>query len=214
MKSYKKKFIDLLIKYQCLKFGSFTLKSGRISPYFYNSGAIHDGQALTILGQCYAEAINDSNIAFDMIFGPAYKGIPIVCTTVNAFERDHKRSVPFCFNRKEQKDRGEGGILIGHSLKGRVLVVDDVITSGITIVDTLNLMNTHKVKVAGIVVSLDRQERGLNNNLSAIQEVKQKYGIQVFSIACLEDILTYLKQEPNHQDTIKAIELYQAKYSA
>jgi len=207
----KQAFIELAIKRQALKFGKFTLKSGRISPYFFNAGFFNQGQDLAILGDCYADTLIQSNADFDMLFGPAYKGIPLGCTTAISLARNYNRSVPFCYNRKEVKDHGEGGQLVGAALSGKVLIVDDVITAGTAIRESINLINAAGAKPAGVLVALDRQEKG-SGELSAIQEVVEEYNLQVYAIINLDDLHHYIKIQPGLQMYLAAIIAYQQQY--
>jgi orotate phosphoribosyltransferase len=167
MKAYQREFIEFALNKQVLKFGEFTLKSGRISPYFFNAGLFNTGRDLALLGRFYAEALIDSGIDFDLVFGPAYKGIPIATTTVVALAEQHERDVPYCFNRKEAKDHGEGGTLVGSPLQGKVMLVDDVITAGTAIRESMEIINANNASLAGVLISLDRQERG-RADISAI----------------------------------------------
>ena len=192
-----------------LKFGEFTLKSGRSSPYFFNAGLFNDGHALYRLGQFYAQALVASGINFDMLFGPAYKGIPLVTATAIALANDHDRNVPWGFNRKEAKGHGEGGIMIGAPLCGRVVIVDDVITAGTAIAETVPLIRAQGAQPVGVLIALDRQERGRGRQ-SAVQEVADEYGLAVQSIAALDDLIQYLRREgiPWHE----ALEAHRAHY--
>ena len=173
MQQYQLTFIDLALKRAALRFGTFTLKSGRASPYFFNAGLFSDGEAAHVLGHCYAAALVHSGLAFDMLFGPAYKGIPLATATAVAFAAAHGRSVPYAFNRKEAKDHGEGGRIVGAPLKGRVLIVDDVITAGTAVRESLEIIRSCGAEPVGVALALDRQERG-SGTLSAVQEVEQR----------------------------------------
>lgn len=210
MKAYQKHFIDLALEAQALKFGQFTLKSGRTSPYFFNAGLFQSGQALAALGRHYAQALIDSNAQFDMLFGPAYKGIPLVSTTAVAFSNSHEQDVPFGYNRKEAKAHGEGGSLVGAPLSGRVAIIDDVITAGTAIREVLRLMDNAGAKPAAIVVGLDREEKG-QGEYSAIQELQQQTGVPVVSIIKLRHIVEYL-QDSDHDEHLQAIQNYRAQY--
>ncbi len=208
---YKTQFLDLAIAQGVLRFGRFTLKSGRISPYFFNAGLFNRGASLAKLGQFYAQAIQTSELQFDMLFGPAYKGIPLVTTTAIAFSEHYARDVPYAFNRKEIKSYGEGGRIIGAPVSGRVLIVDDVITAGIAVREAVEIIHAEGAKPAGVAISLDRQERGQGKS-SAIQEVEQNLGLKVISIAGLEDLVTYLGKNTELADQLKAIKEYQREY--
>jgi orotate phosphoribosyltransferase len=192
MRSHQKEFIEMILAKQVLRFGDFTLKSGRTSPYFFNAGLINDGVSLARIGASYAQAIVESGTAFDMLFGPAYKGIPLATATAVAFADRHRRNVPVAYNRKEAKSHGEGGTLIGSPLEGRVLIVDDVITAGTAIRESLSLIKAAGAQPAGVVLALDRQERGLGA-LSAVQEVQSSYGIPVIRIITLDHLIEYLE---------------------
>lgn len=195
MKSYKRQFIQFALERQVLRFGEFTLKSGRKSPYFFNAGLFNTGKDLALLGRFYAEALVDAKLEYDVIFGPAYKGIPIVASTVVALSEHHNIEVPYCFNRKEAKDHGEGGNLVGSSIKDkRVMLVDDVITAGTAIRESMRILEDNHSKLAGVLISLDRQEKG-RGELSAIQEIKQAYHCNVISIITLTDLIHYLEQD-------------------
>ncbi|MEP5765816.1 MAG: orotate phosphoribosyltransferase [Halieaceae bacterium] len=193
MKDYQESFIELAREQDALKFGEFTLKSGRQSPYFFNAGAFCTGAALATLGRCYASAIVESGLEFDVMLGPAYKGIPLAASIAIALADQHGRDVPWAYNRKEAKDHGEGGVLVGAPLEGRVLVVDDVITAGTAVREVISLIEAQGAECAAVAIGLDRQERG-QSELSAIQEIEQEYGLQVLSIVNLLDLIEYLKQ--------------------
>lgn len=203
-------FISLCLELGVLKFGEFKLKSGRISPYFFNAGLFNTGRALAELGRHYADAIQRANIECDVLFGPAYKGIPLVATTAIALADVHGRSLPWAFNRKEAKDHGEGGSIVGSALRGRVLIVDDVITAGTAIRESVDIIRAAGAEPVGVVLALDRQERG-QGELSAVQEVERQFNLPVTSILKLEDLVTYLEQvkEPEHLSAIRA---YRAAY--
>lgn len=210
MKAYQKHFIELAIEASVLKFGEFTLKSGRVSPYFFNAGHFNTGRALALLGRFYAQALEESGAQFDMLFGPAYKGIPLVSTTSVAFADKYERDLPYGYNRKEAKSHGEGGSLVGAPLAGRVAIIDDVITAGTAIREVLALMKEYDAKPAAIVVGLDRQERGTGER-SAIQELQTETGVPVVSIIKLGDIIEYLKEHGEaHQ--LAAITQYREDY--
>ncbi len=211
MENYQRDFIELAIEHQALGFGEFTLKSGRVSPYFFNAGKFQTGQALAKLGRCYAAALMASGVEVDLIFGPAYKGIPLAATTAVALADHHQRDLPYAFNRKEAKDHGEGGSLVGAPLDGRVLIVDDVITAGTAVGESMELIRSAGAEPAGVLIGLNRQERG-KGALSAIQEVEQNYGIPVISIVNLDDVVAYLKADKARPEVVAAIEAYRAEY--
>lgn len=192
MQAYQTEFIELAQQYDVLKFGEFTLKSGRISPYFFNAGAFSSGRALAALGRCYARRIVDSGLEFDVLLGPAYKGIPLAAATAVALADDHGLDVPFVYNRKEAKTHGEGGMLVGGPLEGRVLVIDDVITAGTAVREVIAMIEASGACLAGVAIGLNRQERG-EGTLSAIQEVEQAYGVPVLSIIDMSHIIDYLE---------------------
>ncbi|MBC9130914.1 orotate phosphoribosyltransferase [Frischella sp. Ac48] len=211
MKSYKRQFIQFALERQVLRFGEFTLKSGRKSPYFFNAGLFNTGKDLALLGRFYAEALIDANLDYDVIFGPAYKGIPIVASTVVALSEHHNIEVPYCFNRKEAKDHGEGGNLVGSPIKDkRVMLVDDVITAGTAIRESMHILEDNHSKLAGVLISLDRQEKG-RGELSAIQEIKQTYHCDVISIITLSDLIHYLEQDGKTNE-LAQVKAYQAQY--
>lgn len=191
MQEYQRTFIDLAMSRNALRFGSFKLKSGRDSPYFFNAGLFNDGEAIAVLGQCYAAALVRSGLEFDMLFGPAYKGIPLATTTAVALAEHHHRSVPWAFNRKEAKDHGEGGNIVGSPLKGRVVIVDDVITAGTAIREAVDIIRAAGATPAGVALALDRQERGQGSK-SAVQEVSAEYGLRCVSILTLSDLIDAL----------------------
>ncbi len=211
MKAFQIEFIEFALSRQVLKFGSFTLKSGRTSPYFFNAGLFNTGGDLAKLGRFYAAAIQDSGIAFDVLFGPAYKGIPIATTTAVALAEHHDRDVPYCFNRKEAKTHGEGGNLVGSALQGRILLVDDVITAGTAIRESMQIIQAQGAELAGVLIALDRQERG-QGELSAIQEVERDFGTQVISIIGLNDLINYLQGKPELAAHLDAVTAYRAQY--
>ena len=210
MEQYQNDFVDFMLEIGALKFGEFTLKSGRVSPYFFNVGQFNQGNHLSRLGQFYAQAIEASGIKFDVLFGPAYKGIPLVAATAIALNDSFNRSVPYSFNRKEAKDHGEGGSIVGHPLEGDILIIDDVITAGTAIREAKDIINANGAKTKGVVVALDRQEKG-KGELSAIQEVEQNFGIAVVSIINLSHIVDYLKAN-NDKNIISRIESYRSQY--
>ncbi|MEQ1803156.1 MAG: orotate phosphoribosyltransferase [Gammaproteobacteria bacterium] len=211
MRGYKQEFIELALEVGVLRFGQFTLKSGRNSPYFFNSGLFNTGRAAAKLGRTYAAAVADSKIGFDMLFGPAYKGIPLVALTAAALAEHHGRDLPFCFNRKEAKEHGEGGAIVGAPVAGRVLILDDVITAGTAIRETVTLLRQAGGEPAGVVIALDRQERG-NGALSAIQEVQQSFGIPVASIIRLDDLVEHLEASTRHREFLPLVQDYRERY--
>ena len=202
MKDYQREFIEFALEKQVLRFGEFTLKSGRTSPYFFNAGLFKTGGDLARLGRFYAAALVDANIEFDLVFGPAYKGIPIATTTTVALFDQHNLDVPYCFNRKEAKTHGEGGSLVGAELNGKVMLVDDVITAGTAIRESMEIIKNHNAELSGVLIALDRQEKG-QGELSAIQEVERDFGTHVVSIVTLADVVTFLKEklESNPENT-------------
>jgi len=213
MQDFQKQFLNYVTEHEILRFGEFTLKSGRKSPYFFNAGLFNTGAALGFLGNCYAKAVKNSGLEFDIIFGPAYKGIPLACAASIAFWQEFKQDIPWCFNRKEAKDHGEGGNIVGSPLKNRVLVIDDVITAGTAIRETMEIIAAAGAQAAGVVVALDRQEKG-KTNLSAIQEIEQEFSIPVISIINLQQIIGYLEEQQD--DTLAtylgAMKSYQEQY--
>ncbi|OOE94690.1 orotate phosphoribosyltransferase [Salinivibrio sp. AR640] len=211
MKAYQRQFIEFALERQVLKFGEFTLKSGRKSPYFFNAGLFNTGRDLAKLGEFYAAALMDAGIDYDVLFGPAYKGIPIATTTAVALAAHHDVDTPYCFNRKEAKDHGEGGNLVGSALAGRVMLVDDVITAGTAIRESMKLIQAQGAQLAGVLVAIDRQERG-QGELSAIQEVERDFGCQVVSIISLSDLVAYLEQSQADPAQLAAVKGYQANY--
>ncbi len=211
MQDYKTQFIEFAINRKVLRFGQFTLKSGRSSPYFFNAGLFNTGADLALLGQCYAEALMQSGIAYDVLFGPAYKGIPIATTTAVALATEHNRSVPYCFNRKEAKAHGEGGNLVGSELKGNIMLVDDVITAGTAIRESMELIAQHEANLAGVLIALDRQEKG-QTELSAIQEIERDYTTQVISIVTLGDVVEYLQTKPEYAEHLVNVTAYREQY--
>jgi len=210
MEQYQNDFLDFMLEIGALKFGEFTLKSGRVSPYFFNAGQFNQGNHLSRLGQFYAQAIEASGIKFDVLFGPAYKGIPLAAATAIALKDSFCRSVPYSFNRKEAKDHGEGGNIVGHPLEGDILIIDDVITAGTAIGEAKDIIDANGAKTKGVVVALDRQEKG-KGELSAIQEAEQNFGITVVSIINLSHIVDYLKAN-NDKNIISRIESYRSQY--
>ncbi|TDO15197.1 orotate phosphoribosyltransferase [Halomonas ventosae] len=216
MHDYQREFIEFAIEQGVLSFGEFTLKSGRVSPYFFNAGLFRTGGALARLGRFYARAIQASGLEVDVLFGPAYKGIPLAATTAVAMADHHDRDLPYAFNRKEAKDHGEGGNIVGAALEGRILIIDDVITAGTAIREVMGLIEGAGARAAGVLIALDRQERGRNENdpRSAIQEVEAAYGMPVVSIVTLDLVLAYLEEHAGEamQPHAEAIRAYRARY--
>ena len=210
MQDYKNAFIELAIKHKVLCFGEFTLKSGRISPYFFNAGCFQTGAALAALGKFYAEALVHSSIEVDLLFGPAYKGIPLVTTTASALSNEHGLDFPVCYNRKEAKDHGEGGTLVGAPLAGKVLIIDDVITAGTAVREVIDIIHQQGAQAGAVLIGLDRQERG-SGQLSAIQEVEHCFGMPVLSIIKLDDIINYLRKQ-NESNAVETMVAYREKY--
>lgn len=211
MQDYRRRFIELALQRGVLKFGSFVLKSGRTSPYFFNAGGFCTGADLDVLGACYARALIDSGIEYDVLFGPAYKGIPLCCATAMALHSGHGINRPWCFNRKEKKDHGEGGNLVGAPLKGRVMLVDDVITAGTAIRESAGIIKVAGADFCGAIIALDRMEKGRGEK-SAIAEAEEELGIKVASIVSFADLLEYIKKDPELNSHIPAMEKYRADY--
>ncbi len=211
MKAYQREFIEFALEKQVLKFGEFTLKSGRKSPYFFNAGLFNTGRDLARLGRFYAAALADSGIAYDVLFGPAYKGIPIATTTAVALADHYDVDTPYCFNRKEAKDHGEGGSLVGSPLEGRIMLVDDVITAGTAIRESMEIIKSNGADLAGVLVAIDRQEKG-KGELSAIQEVERDFGCAVISIISLGDLITYLEEKGDNAAQLEAVKAYREQY--
>ena len=209
--TYKTQFIDNALESGALKFGQFRLKSGRVSPHFFNAGEFFQGKALAALGRCYAAAIIESGVEFDVLFGPAYKGITLVAATAVALAEHHNMDVKYCFNRKEAKSHGEGGTLIGAPLEGRILIIDDVITAGTAIREVMTMVELAGGNAVGVVIGLDRKERGTSSK-SAIQEVENQFSIPVISIIDMDDILTYLKSQSDMKAVVKDIKTYRKEY--
>lgn len=203
-------FIRFACARRALSFGEFKTKAGRLSPYFFNAGAFNDGDSLAGLCDFYARTISASGVGFDCLFGPAYKGIPLVAGTAMALAQQG-RNVPFCFNRKEAKDHGEGGLLVGAPLAGRVLIIDDVISAGTSVRESMDIIRAAGAQPAGVVIALDRMERG-TGALSAVQEVEASYGVPVISVACLDDLIAYLEASPELQQNLAAVSRYRTEY--
>jgi orotate phosphoribosyltransferase len=211
MQEYKKQFIEFALEKKVLRFGEFTLKSGRTSPYFFNAGLFNSGNDLARLGRFYAQALTNSHIDYDLLFGPAYKGIPIATTTAVALADQHAIDIPYCFNRKEAKTHGEGGNLVGAELTGKVMLVDDVITAGTAIRESMEIIKAHDAQLSGVLIALDRQEKG-QGELSAIQEVERDFGTHVIAIVTLTDLINYLQDQPSMADSLAKIKTYQKNY--
>ncbi|AHK77953.1 orotate phosphoribosyltransferase [Ectothiorhodospira haloalkaliphila] len=206
MNTFRTEFLQFCLERGVLRFGEFTLKSGRVSPYFFNAGLFSTGRDLSRLGAFYARTLVDADAEIDMLFGPAYKGIPLAAATAIALAQQHDRDYPYCFNRKEAKDHGEGGSLVGSPLTGRVLIVDDVITAGTAIRESVEIIRAAGAEPAGVLIALDRQERG-QGELSAIQEVERDFGLKVHAIATLSDLVEFLGELPDmarHRDAVEA----------
>ena len=213
IQKHQQQFIELAVTYDALRFGEFTLKSGRTSPYFFNAGQFQTGKALAQLGYCYAAALIESGVEFDMLFGPAYKGIPLVSSISIALAEHFGRDVPWCFNRKEAKDHGEGGLLVGAPLQGKVVIVDDVITAGTAIGEVMQLFTAYpQASASAVLIGLDRQERG-QGNLSAAQEVTQRFSVPVLRVLGLQELITFLQQQPDQKQTLAAILRYREQYA-
>jgi len=211
MQNYKQQFFELAMARGNLKFGKFTLKSGRVSPYFFNAGGFDDGHSLELLSDCYAQAILDSDLAFDMLFGPAYKGIPLAAGIAIMLNASHQRNIPFAYNRKETKDHGEGGTLVGAELKGNVLITDDVISAGTSVRESISWIQQAGATACGVAIALDRQERGQGEK-SAAQEVADEFSIPVIAIAGLDDLIEFLESQAVANIDIEAIRSYRNDY--
>ena len=214
MENYKQKFIEMSIQIGALKFGEFELKSGRVSPYFFNMGLFSTGQAIKNIGDFYASALEESNIEFDMLFGPAYKGIPLTSVMSASLFMNHDKDVPFVYNRKEKKDHGEGGQIVGPSLSGKIVIVDDVITAGTAIKEASQIIREAGAEISGIIIAIDRQEKGAGE-YSAVQELSSNLGVPVISIVNLDQILAFVKNSSSElEDHVEAIENYRKEYGA
>jgi orotate phosphoribosyltransferase len=209
--AYQSDFIDLCVRLGVLRFGSFTLKSGRHSPYFFNAGLFNTGAAIGAVGRAYAAALAASDLEFDMLFGPAYKGIPLVTVTAAALAERAGRNLPFAFNRKEAKDHGEGGSIVGSPLSGGVLIVDDVITAGTAIRESVDIIRGAGARPAGVLLALDRQERAPESRLSAVQEVSDRYGIPVISVVNLADLMHHIALQGRKEDLLR-MQTYREQY--
>ncbi len=214
MKDYQREFIEFALESKALRFGEFKIKSGRISPYFFNSGLFNTGKMIARLGQFYAHAILASGIAFDMLFGPAYKGIPLVTAVAIALAEHHDIDKPYAFNRKEIKPHGEGGLIVGTPLQGKVLVVDDVISAGVTIGETVEILNTADCEMVGVAISVDRQERTQHGELSAVAQVQHAYHTPVVNIIQLSDLIQYLESHGQYPEELARIHAYNEQYGS
>jgi len=210
--NYKNEFLRLAIENEVLRFGEFTLKSGRVSPYFFNAGLFATGKAMALLGQYYAQAIIDSGLRFDVLFGPAYKGIPLAAVTAAALYEKHGLNIPWAYNRKEKKDHGEGGQLVGAPMQGKVLIIDDVITAGTAIREAVDMIEDTGAELGGVVIALDRQEKG-QGALSAVQEVEHRFGVRVAKIAGLDDLMDFLAQDPSLSGFLEQMQAYRDTYA-
>lgn len=211
MQEYQRKFIELALNRGVLKFGSFVLKSGRVSPYFFNAGGFSTGSDLAALGSCYAHALIDSGLKFDVLFGPAYKGIPLACATAMSLAVEHNRNIPWVFNRKEKKDHGEGGNLVGAPLKGRVLLIDDVITAGTAIRESAEIIKASNANFCAALIALNRKEKGRGDK-SAIEEAQDELGIKVISIVSFDDLVEYVKKDQKLSEHLDAMLEYRKQY--
>ncbi len=211
MQDYQRDFLNFAVKKEVLRFGEFTLKSGRLSPYFFNTGLFNTGGSLARLGRYYAQTIVDSGIEFDVLYGPAYKGIPLAAVTSAALYDEHQRDVAYAFNRKEAKDHGEGGVIVGHPLQGKVLIIDDVISAGTSVRESVDIIRQENAEPAGVVIALDRQERGQGDK-SAVQEVQQDLGIPVAAIARLQDLIQFIEESEQFREWLTPISNYRLQY--
>ena len=212
-KPYQTEFIELCMQLGVLRFGNFTLKSGRESPYFFNAGLFNTGAAIAAVGRAYAAALNAATLEYDMLFGPAYKGIPLVTIAAASLASAHDHSVPFAFNRKEAKDHGEGGRIVGSPLKGRVLIVDDVITAGTAIRESINIIAAAGARPAGVLLALDRQERAPESQRSAVQEVRHQYGIPVLAVISLGDLMEHMGNSGRNAE-LQSMQAYRVRYGS
>lgn len=214
MHAYKTQFLELALELGVLRFGKFELKSGRISPYFFNAGLFNTGYAAAKLGRCYASAVTEQGIEFDMLFGPAYKGITLVALAAAAMAEHHDLDYPFAFNRKETKDHGEGGASIGAQISGRVMILDDVITAGTAIKEAIEIIKSSGAEPAGVLVALDREEVGSKSRVSAVQELEQELGIPIRSIVSLTDLVEHLEEDDEYSEHLPAVRVYRNRYGA
>ncbi|ORY98761.1 orotate phosphoribosyltransferase [Syncephalastrum racemosum] len=213
MKDYQREFIEFALAENVLKFGQFTLKSGRVSPYFFNAGLFNSGKTLGAIGRFYAAALVDAGFEYDVLFGPAYKGIPLVCATALSLTTEHKQEAPFAFNRKEKKDHGEGGDIVGTPLHGRVVVVDDVITAGTAINESIGIIQANQAKLAGVLVAVDRAEVAPDGSgKSAIQAVEEKNGVPVRAIITMDHIMEYMEEKGTYTEQLALMREYKSKY--
>ncbi|MEO6022084.1 MAG: orotate phosphoribosyltransferase [Burkholderiales bacterium] len=212
MSDFRKEFIAFAVTHNVIRFGEFKTKAGRLSPYFFNAGLFNDGLSLLTLARYYAQAIKTSGIGYDMLFGPAYKGIVLASGAAMALAELNHRAVPFAYNRKEAKDHGEGGTIIGTPLRNRVLIIDDVISAGTSVRESVELIRANGAEPAGVVIALDRMERGLTSALSAVQEVERDFGIPVTSVATLDDLIEFLAGKPEHGSVLEAVLAYRVAY--
>ena len=212
MLAYQEQFIRFALDHEVLKFGEFTLKSGRISPYFFNAGLFNDGSSLSTLAGFYAQTLIEQGEQDFMLYGPAYKGIPLAAATAMAFSINHKTTISYAFNRKEIKDHGEGGQLVGAPLEGRVIIVDDVITAGISIGESIDIINANNAQVAGVLIGLDRQEKTLDSELSAAQKIKQNHNVPVYAVASMDLLIEYLTTEKKYKKYLTQMNQYREKY--
>lgn len=213
MKDYQREFIEFALAENVLKFGQFTLKSGRVSPYFFNAGLFNSGKTLGAIGRFYAAALVDAGFEYDVLFGPAYKGIPLVCATALSLTTEHRQEAPFAFNRKEKKDHGEGGDIVGTPLHGRVVVVDDVITAGTAINESIGIIQANQAKLAGVLVAVDRAEVAPDGSgKSAIQAVEEKNGVPVRAIITMDHIMEYMEEKGTYTEQLALMREYKAKY--
>jgi orotate phosphoribosyltransferase len=213
MQKYQRDFLQFALDVEVLRFGEFVLKSGRHSPYFFNAGLFNTGDRLARLGRFYAQAIVDSGIGFDLLYGPAYKGIPLAAVTVAALAEHHGLDLPYAFNRKEAKDHGEGGEIVGSPLQGRVLIIDDVISAGTSVRESVQIISRHGAQPAGVVIALDRQEQGQDRR-SAVTQVEEDLGIPVAAIVCLEHLIEYLAAQPGNAAELERVRAYHERYGA
>lgn len=212
MKNYQHEFIEYVLYKNILKFGAFTLKSGRVSPYFFNAGLFNTGRDLAFLGRMYATALIESGVDFDLLFGLAYKGIPIAAITAVALTEHFEKNIPYCFNRKIAKEHGEGGCLVGSPLEGKIMLIDDVITAGTTVREPMaTIVSSHQATLAGIIISLDRQEKG-SRDISAVDEIKLDYQCQVISVVSITDLIDYLTDKKDMHKQLLAIHAYRQRY--
>ena len=214
METYKKQFLELSLEFGALRFGEFTLKSGRVSPYFFNAGLFNTGQAISRLGRCYASALMALDLKYDMIFGPAYKAIPLVALTASALAEQHDMDCPFAYNRKEAKDHGEGGAIIGAPIKGRVLILDDVITAGTAIKEIVSIIREAGGTPSSIIVALDREEVGNSGRILAVQELEAELSVPIRSVVSLRDLINYLKAGGEFSEYLPAVQAYQKRYGS